>query len=48
MEDEAEAHVASFDAQIAAIAHPTGTAVATRMTKDLGQCGISVVDPRNG
>jgi predicted nucleic acid-binding protein len=40
--------IASFDAQIAAIAHSTGATVATRNTKDFDRCGIGVVNPWEG
>ena len=37
--------ISQFDAQIAAIAHSTGAAVATRNVSDFEGCGIKVVDP---
>jgi len=37
--------IASFDAQIAAIARAAGYAVATRNAADFADCGIDVIDP---
>jgi toxin FitB len=40
--------ISHFDAQIAAIAHSTGAAVATRNVADFDLCGIKVIDPWEG
>lgn len=40
--------ISQFDAQIAAIAHVTGAAVATRNVADFEGCGIRLVNPWNG
>lgn len=37
--------IASFDAQIAAIARSSGATVATRNAKDFDRCGIDVANP---
>lgn len=37
--------ISQFDAQIAAIAHARGGAVATRNVKDFWGCGIEVINP---
>ncbi len=37
--------ISEFDAQIAAIAHSCGAAVATRNVEDFADCGIRVVSP---
>jgi toxin FitB len=37
--------VGEFDAQIAAIAHAHGAAVATRNVGDFQHCGIEIIDP---
>lgn len=37
--------ISQFDAQIAAIAHSAGAAVATRNVDDFGGCGVKVVNP---
>src|SRR5262245_49914488 len=37
--------ISEFDAQIAAIAHSRGAAVATRNVRDFADCGIEVISP---
>jgi predicted nucleic acid-binding protein len=37
--------IAEFDAQIAAIAHSRGAALATRNTADFEDCGVRLVNP---
>ena len=37
--------ISEFDAQIAAIAHSCGAAVATRKVEDFADCGIRVISP---
>jgi toxin FitB len=37
--------ISEFDAQIAAIAHSCGAAVATRNVEDFADCGITVISP---
>ena len=37
--------ISHFDAQIAAIARATGSAVATRNVRDFQGCGVKVIDP---
>ena len=37
--------ISQFDAQIAAIAHSTGAAIATRNVTDFEGCGVTVIDP---
>lgn len=39
--------IREFDAQIAAIAHIHGAAVATRNVADFRDCGVAIVDPWN-
>jgi predicted nucleic acid-binding protein len=39
--------ISHFDAQIAAIVHSSGAAVATRNVKDFDRCGIKVINPWN-
>lgn len=39
--------IASFDAQIAAIARAAGFAVATRNVADFAECGVDLLDPWN-
>jgi toxin FitB len=37
--------ISQFDAQIAAIAHATGVAIATRNVTDFERCGVTVISP---
>jgi hypothetical protein len=37
--------ISHFDAQIAAIAHSTGAALATRNLADFADCGVTLIDP---
>lgn len=37
--------ISNFDAQIAAIAHSRGAAVATRNVRDFANCGIAIISP---
>ena len=40
--------ISHFDAQIAAIAHSAGAAVATRNVSDFDGCGVKVINPWEG
>jgi predicted nucleic acid-binding protein len=40
--------ISHFDAQVAAIAHSAGAAIATRNVSDFEGCGVKVINPWEG